>query len=247
MELISANILNKQIDIHFLSCSPIFRGLTEEEIKTVLPCLKATYRSFVKDEFIYRAGDQIRSIGVLLSGKVSIENDDLWGNKTILNMITPGNIFAETYACIPSSQLMVNVVAVEKSDVLYLDTSHLLETCSNNCSFHNKLIRNLLSISAQKNLNLSRRSFHTSAKTIRGRCFHTSAKTIRGRMLSYLSYEAAKNGSYEFDIPFNRQQLADYLGLDRSALSNELSKMTKDGYITVSRNHFVIVNKELDF
>lgn len=235
MKNISSANKETTLDIHFLMTTALFRGLTEPEIKKVLPCLKAVQKSVQKDEFIYRVGDHIHTLGVLLAGKLSIENDDLWGNKTILNMITPGNIFAETYACIPGAQLMVNVVAVEDSALLYLDITHLLETCANSCTFHHKLIRNLLTISAQKNLNLSRRSFHTSAKT------------IRARLLSYLSYESSMQGSYEFDIPFNRQQLADYLGLDRSALSNELSKMAKDGYLLVNRNHFVIIKRELDY
>ena len=110
-----------------------------------------------------------------------------------------------------------------------LNVSRILQVCSNNCSHHNKIIHNLLSISARKNLNLSRR------------IFHTSSKSIRGRLLSYLSYQAMKNGSREFDIPFSRQQLADYLSVDRSALSNELSKMQKEGLLSVNRSHFVLL------
>ena len=172
-------------------------------------------------------GDPISSLGVLLQGKLSIEHDDLWGNKTILSMITPGNIFAETYACVPGEPLMVNIVAIEDSRILCLNMLHLLTTCERSCPHHNKLIRNLLAILAQKNLHLSRRSFHTAAKT------------IRARLLSYLSYEASRQGSLSFDIPFNRQQLADYLNLDRSALSNELSKMQKEQIIICHRNHFL--------
>ena len=212
----------------------LFKGLTTQEVQQILPCLLAEEKTYEKDSFIYRVGDHIHSMGILLSGKLSIENDDLWGNKTILNLITPGNVFAETYACIPGEQLMVNVVAVQKSQVLNLDIVRLLSTCNKNCSFHNKLIRNLLTISAQKNLNLSRRSFHTAAKT------------IRARLLSYLSYEATKQGSYEFDIPFNRQQLADYLSLDRSALSNELSKMTKEGLLSTHQNHFILSQEQVE-
>jgi CRP-like cAMP-binding protein len=222
------------IKSNFLSTTPLFKEITETEITKILPCLLGEEKTYEKGEFIYRTGDHIHSIGILLSGKISIENDDLWGNKTILNMITPGNVFAESYACIPGEQLMVNIVSISKSQILYLDMVHLLQTCNNNCSYHNKLIRNLLTISAQKNLNLSRRSFHTAAKT------------IRERLLSYLSYEAAIHSSYEFDIPFNRQQLADYLNLNRSALSNELSKMSRDGFLTVHHNHFVLAQNRIE-
>ena len=149
-------------------------------------------------------------------------------------MITPGNIFAETYACIPGEPLMVNIVAIEDSRILCLNMLHLLTTCERSCPHHNKLIRNLLAILAQKNLHLSRRSFHTAAKT------------IRARLLSYLSYEASRQGSLSFDIPFNRQQLADYLNLDRSALSNELSKMQKEQIIICHRNHFLLHTDSFD-
>lgn len=216
------------MDIKFLASTYLFQGMRLDEISGIMGCLQAEEKEYKKGEYIYRVGDQVHRIGLLLSGQLSIENDDLWGNKTILNMITPGNVFLENYACIPNEPLMISVVAVSKATVLYLDMSHLITPCNNSCSFHNKLIQNLLSISARKNLNLSRRSFHTAAKT------------IRTRLLSYLSYEAAKQGGYEFDIPFNRQQLADYLNVDRSALSNELSKMTKEGLLVVNRSHFQI-------
>ena len=123
---------------------------------------------------------------------------------------------------------MVNVTASEKTEVLFLNIGRLLQTCSNACSHHSKLIRNLLAASAQKNLSLSRR------------IFHTSAKSIRGRLLSYLSYQALRQDSHCFEIPFNRQQLADYLSVDRSALSNELSKMQKEGILTVRKNRFCL-------
>ena len=204
-------------NIDFLMTTPLWKGLKEEEIEAILPCLRSEEKFIKKGEFVYRMGDPISSLGVLLQGKLSIEHDDLWGNKTILSMITPGNIFAETYACIPGEPLMVNIVACERS-----------------CPHHNKLIRNLLAILAQKNLHLSRRSFHTAAKT------------IRARLLSYLSYEASRQGSLSFDIPFNRQQLADYLNLDRSALSNELSKMQKEQIIICHRNHFLLHTDSFD-
>ena len=221
-------------NIDFLMTTPLWKGLKEEEIEAILPCLRSEEKFIKKGEFVYRMGDPISSLGVLLQGKLSIEHDDLRGNKTILSMITPGNIFAETYACVPGEPLMVNIVAIEDSRILCLNMLHLLTTCERSCPHHNKLIRNLLAILAQKNLHLSRRSFHTAAKT------------IRARLLSYLSYEASRQGSLSFDIPFNRQQLADYLNLDRSALSNELSKMQKEQIIICHRNHFLLHTDSFD-
>ena len=208
----------------FLTKTLLFRGVTQLEVEEMLQCLGAYTKTFQKGESIYCAGEMIECMGLVLSGSVYIENNDIWGNKSIISHVETGQIFAETYACIPGEPLMVHVIAAEKTEVLFLNTARLLRTCSNSCAHHNKLIKNLLQISAQKNLSLSRK------------IMHTSSKSIRGRLLSYFSEQAVQSGSCQFTLPFNRQQLADYLGVDRSAMSNELSKMQKDGLITYNRN-----------
>lgn len=214
------------MDFVQISKTVLFQGTRPEDAEAMLKCLEAREKQFQKDETIYYVGDRVSELGLVLSGSVLIENDDLWGNRSILDRIGPGQIFAETYACVPGEKLLVTVTAAEKTEVLFLNVGKILRVCTNACSFHARLIRNLLTLSAQKNLNLSRR------------IFHTSAKSIRGRLLSYLSWQAVKQGSREFDIPFNRQQLADYLGLDRSAMSAELGKMKREGLIQVDRSHF---------
>jgi CRP-like cAMP-binding protein len=216
------------MDYALLASSPLFRGISQDEIKSLLHCLKPTQRKAEKGAMLYRVGDQVHELGLVLSGSVSLESDDLWGNRTILDQVGPGRVFAETYACVPGEALMVNVVALEDTEVLFLDVGSLLQMCSSACGYHTKLIQNLLAIAAQKNLNLSRRSFHIALKS------------IRARVLSYLSFQAMQQGTRDFHIPYNRQQLADYLNVDRSALSAELSKMQKDGLLTVEKNHFVV-------
>ena len=210
----------------FLSNTVLFQGVAEADIPSILNCLGTEEKQFPKNTVIYHTGEIVSSLGVVLSGAVCIENDDIWGNKSILDYVEPGQVFAETYACISEEPLMVNVVAADICEILFLNARRLLCPCTANCSYHNRLIRNLLTISSQKNLNLS------------NRIFHTSSKSIRGRLLSYLSFQATRQGTHEFDIPFNRQQLADYLNVDRSALSNELSKMQKEGILTCRKNHF---------
>lgn len=214
------------MDFVQISKTVLFQGTRPEDAEAMLKCLEAREKQFQKDETIYYVGDRVSELGLVLSGSVLIENDDLWGNRSILDRIGTGQIFAETYACVPGEKLLVTVTAAEKTEVLFLNVGKILRVCTNACSFHARLIRNLLTLSAQKNLNLSRR------------IFHTSAKSIRGRLLSYLSWQAVKQGSREFDIPFNRQQLADYLGVDRSAMSAELGKMKREGLIQVDRSHF---------
>ena len=217
------------MDFLFMSQTILFRGIAPQEIESMMSCLQAVKREYPRDAIIHYAGDSIGSMGLVFSGSVSIENDDVWGNKSILDRVLPGHIFAENYACTSGEPSMVNVVAAEPSEILFLNTEKMFTVCSGACGFHNRLIRNMLSISAQKSLNLSRR------------IMHTSSKTIRGRLLSYLSYQAKLQGKNEFDIPFNRQQLADYLSVDRSAMSHELSKMQREGLLQVKRSHFILL------
>ena len=211
-----------------LANTALFRGASPQEAEAMLNCLGAAERGYTKGEQIYHSGDYVSDLGMVLSGSVLIQTDDLWGNTTVLDRIGPGQIFAETYACVPGEPLMVDVVAAEGTQVLFLNVERVLRVCSHTCAHHSKLIRNLLLLSAQKNLNLSRK------------IFYTSSKTIRGRLLSYLSYQARRNGTPSFTIPFNRQQLADYLNVERSALSNELSKMQRDRLLVVEKNHFTL-------
>lgn len=217
------------MDLSFLMKTPLFQGTAEEDVGAMLACLGAISKKLPKGSIIYRAGELAQNMGMVLTGSVHIENNDVWGNKSILDHAGPGQVFAESYACVPGEPLMVSVVAAEDCEILFLNISRLLQPCSNACMHHLRLIRNLLTIAAQKNLILSRR------------IFHTSSKSIRGRLLSYLSEQALREGKNDFMIPFNRQQLADYLSVDRSALSNELSKMQRDGLLAVDKNHFRLI------
>lgn len=219
----------EKMDYLFLSKTILFQGITPEELPEMLRCLNGETRKYQRGNMIYRMGDIVSAMGIVLSGSVSIENDDVWGNKSILDKIGPGQVFAETYACVPDEPLMISIVAMEPTEILFLDMRRVWNLCSNACRFHNKVMQNLLSVSLQKNLALSRR------------IFHTSSKSIRGRLLSYLSFQANQHGRNDFEIPFSRQQLADYLSVDRSAMSNELGKMQKDGLLRVKRNHFTLI------
>lgn len=219
------------MDDNLLTRTAIFQNISNNEVKSMLECLRAVTRQYQKGETIYRIGDVISDMGLVLSGSIHIEQNDVWGNRRILEYIGSGQVFAETYACIPNEPLMVNAIAAKDTEVLFLNAEKLLTTCPSTCSFHTRVIRNLLSISAQKNLSLTRK------------IFHTSPKSIREKLLSYLSFQAIRQGTYQFDIPFNRQQLADYLGVDRSALSNELSKMQRDGLLRFHKNRFCLTKE----
>lgn len=221
------------MDYAFLSNTVLFQGMRPDTIRAMLDCLQAEQRRYERGSLIYRVGDRVHSLGLVLSGRVQLECEDFWGNRSILDSVEAGRVFAETYACIPDEPMMVNAAAVEACDVLFLNVEKVLTTCGTTCPHHNALIRNLLNLSARKNLRLSRR------------IFHTAPKSIRGRVQAYLAFEAQRQGGNAFDIPFNRQQLADYLGVDRSALSAELGRMQQEGLLRVKRSHFELLSEEI--
>ena len=212
----------------FLANTPLFHGIKEVEISEMLHCLNAREKKYKKDEIIFRAGTAVSEIGLVESGSVNIVVNFYWGNSHIFGHVGKGQVFAENYAAIPGQELVCDVVASEDTEVLFLSMNKMLTTCQRGCAFHSLIIHNMLRISAQKNLNMS------------SRMMHTASKSLRDRLLSYLSEQATLNGSAHFKIPFDRQQLADYLAVDRSAMSNELSKMQKDGLITYHKNEFTL-------
>jgi len=220
------------MDYNFLSQTPLFRGAAPEEIPEILEHLDHRLRSFKKNMTIYNAGDIIDSLGIVLRGSVSVENDDVWGNKSVLSVFGPGEIFAETYAAVKDQPSMVSVYAREDSEILFINVRKMLASPTEEFAHTSLIVRNLLAISLRKNLALSRR------------IFNTSSKSIRGRLLSFLSFESAQNHSTDFYISYDRQQLADFLSVDRSALSKELGKMKEEGLIDFKKNHFILRTPE---
>ena len=206
----------------------LFKGMTEGEISSALDNLKSREKNFHKGEFILHAGGSTEQMGIVLDGSVTIEMNDAWGNRTILSHIGSGGFFAETYALLKGEVLLVDALANEDCRILFLNLSSLRDP-ENSDPWKQKLIINLLSICASKNLTLS------------GRSFHTSSRTIRAKILSYLNAVSLKKHSNEFDIPFDRQQLADYLNVERTALSKELSKMRNEQLIDFRKSHFKLL------
>lgn len=220
------------MDVSLIARSPLFAGATEQEVSAMLKCLDATSRHYWKGSYVFRMGEKVTSLGLVLSGGVRIETVDAWGNATVLSHAGPGAVFGEAYACAPDEPLLVNAVATQDSEILFLEAARIAKTCPSSCAHHSRIVMNLLSVIARKNVQFSRRSLHTAPKT------------IRGKVLAYLSSQASLAQSKEFTIPFNRQELADYLGVDRSSLSNELSKMQKEGLLVTDRSRFVLTGAE---
>lgn len=207
----------------------LFLDMNALEINTALYILNARYQTFEKGEIILHAGGQTDCVCLVISGSVTIENNDMWGNRTILNIVDSDDFFAETYAILKDEIMMVDAVANEQCAIMFLRIGGLFGSGFEGQPWSNKLVRNLLMISANKNLILS------------GRSFHISPKTARGRIMAYLNSVSLKKHSKVFDIPFDRQQMADYLNLERTALSKELSRMKREKIIDFKKNHFEIL------
>ncbi len=206
----------------------LFYHLSAEEIASVLSELQAQERQYKKGSTILSAGHMTESMGLVLFGSVTVQSIDLWGNRTILSHVCEDDYFAGTFAWL-HNVMLVDVVANEDCRVLFLNIGRLRELPVEQHPWTAGLTANLLTVVAQKNLMLT------------GRVFHTTPKSARARIMAYLNSVSLQKQSREFDIPFDRQQLADYLNLDRSAMSKELGRMRDEGLIQAKKNHFVLL------
>ena len=214
-----------------LSRARLFAGVAPDELESALNCLESRPVRYEKGEYILRAGAAVESLGLLAAGDAIINQEDFWGNRNLLYAIEPGQCFAESFACAPGSASTVSVVAQAESAVLWLNVRRLLGLCPSGCRHHSAILQNLLADLAVKNLRLNEK------------VSHLSQRTTRARLLSYLSAEAQRQGGPDFDIPFSRQQLADYLSVERSGLSAELSRIQAEGLLTFRKNHFTLLQE----
>lgn len=214
----------------------LFMNVTEVEIQSMLSCLGARSKKFEKGEYVLCQGQEVSDVLILLKGSLHIQSIDYWGNRSLLGYVSEGEMFAEAYAVPGSGALQSDVIAAEKSVIAFFDIKRLLTTCSAACRFHQMVVQNLVFALSEKNRKL--------VSKIR----HMSGRTTRAKLISYLSEEAKKHRASEFTIPFNRQQLADYLSVDRSAMSSEICKMRDSGMLDMDKNRFrLIVGKDTEF
>lgn len=215
------------MEINNIKKAMLFKNMTEEEISQACRALALYEENFDKGSLIFCAGDTTDRLGLVLRGSVTIESSDPWGQRTVLSHVGTGQVFAETYALLPGQVMLVDVTANEDCRIAFLKTLQPSQSFPNE-TWAARFTLNLLNITAHKNLLLSSRNFHTAPKA------------ARDRISAYLNTVSLQMKSKSFDIPFDRQQMADYLNLDRTALSRELGKMKKDGLIDFHKNHFVL-------
>ncbi|MBQ8541717.1 MAG: Crp/Fnr family transcriptional regulator [Clostridia bacterium] len=215
--------------IPILKETQLFSGISENEIEPMLSCLQAEVRSYKKGEYVLSQGDSLSYITVLLEGCLHVQKDDYWGNRSIVNVVGEGDMFGEAYAIADDARLLNDVLAVEDCRVIFFDVKRVITVCSSACRFHSMVVQNLFFAISEKNRRLVQK------------IGHMSKRTTREKLISYLSEEASKQQSSTFLIPFNRQQLADFLCVDRSAMSNELCKMRNEGLIKFERKQFTLL------
>lgn len=211
---------------NILETIPLFQGIIPEDRDSLLQCLGAEEKSFIRQETILEEEMEVTKIGIVLKGKLQVIRDDVFGNRHILEQLDPGELFGAAFACAGVSKSPIAVTAAEESRILQVDINRILTTCPSSCPFHQKLIANMVKILAQKNVALSEK------------IGYLSKRTTKDKLLSYLSETSKRSGSTHFFIPFDRQELADYLCVERSAMSAELSKIRREGILDYRKNEF---------
>lgn len=220
-------MLNSYFDV--LRRCHLFDGIADDDITRILSCFGAKLESFDKKYTVLAEGYPANHLGIVLSGGVQVTQVDYYGNRNIISAMFPSEMFAEAFACAEMDALPVSIIANEKSDILLINRDRIMHTCSSNCEFHRRIIFNLM-----KDLALKTIMFHQ-------RIDITSKRTTRDKLLSYLTFQSKKCGKTSFDIPFDRQELADYLEVDRSGLSAEISKLRREGVLESNKNHFKLL------
>ncbi len=213
-------------EIKILKQVSLFRGIEADNLSDMLSCLGAVRKQYLKNQSIILAGEEVTSLGIVLDGNVQIIKDDILGNRMIVAGLSVGDIFAETIVCAGIKESPVDVNACDNCSVLWVSIKRIISTCSNACSFHNRLVLNILELLATKNLYLN------------NKMEFLSKRTIREKIMTYLVFQKEMHQNSSFVIPLNRNEMADYLCVDRSAMSRELSKLREEGVIDYHKNQF---------
>ena len=210
---------------------PLFDGIRLEDLGAMLGCIGGRTISVSKGQAVFREGDAATHVGMVLKGAIQMVREDFYGNRSIVAHIGQAELFGESYACAGLAALPISIVAVEDSKVLLMDCRRITVSCSNACAFHSRIIYNMLRLVANKNL-----VFDQKIQV-------TSKRSTREKLMTYLLNQAKLRNSDDFTIPYDRQELADYLEVERSGLSAEISKLRREGILESEKNRFRLLQK----
>ncbi|MGL4392926.1 MAG: Crp/Fnr family transcriptional regulator [Fusobacteriaceae bacterium] len=208
----------------------LFNEMPDEDILKIITCLNGHVKNFERDEEIFMQGEKISEIGIILEGEVYVNKDDFFGNRNIITQISPAGIFGEAFVLANISKIPVTVTSKTPSKILFINFKKVFSGCSSSCNFCSTMINNMLQSIAKKNVILNEK------------LEILSKRTTREKIISYLETQAIKSGAKNFVIPFSRQELADFLNVDRSALSRELSKLKSEGLINFEGEKFSLIS-----
>lgn len=212
--------------IHILEESALFQGIDGDDLKALLACLGGTIHSYKKREVIIAQGTWVHQIAMVLEGSVDTVQEDFWGDQVLVGRVFPKQTFLEAFVLAQTEPLSFHAIAAEPTKVYMIDYQRAITVCKSSCETHHRMITNLLSIAARKSLLLLRK------------IDHLTKPTIREKLLAVLSTFAQEYGSSRFTLPYTRQELANYLAVDRSAMTVELGRMQREGLITLDKNTF---------
>ncbi len=212
-----------------LKMSSLFQGVEDNDLEAMLSCLGATDRKYRKNDVILLAGTKVTSVGILIEGNAQITRDDAEGNRAILSDLEKADLFAEAYVAAGSMEVPITVIATSDCRIVWIPFNKIVGTCSNACGFHKTLVQNMMRVIAVKNIWMNEKMRILSCKT------------TKEKLITYLSDYSERVGKNKFKIPFSRNELADFLSVDRSAMSRELSKLRDEGYLNYHKNEFELL------
>ena len=215
-------------NLKILMMSPLFQGVEEHELEAMLNCLGATERKYRKNDVILLAGSKVSSVGVLAEGNAQITREDAEGNRAILSELIRADLFAEAYVAAGSAEVPITVIATTDCRIVWIPFSKIVGTCNSACGFHRTLVQNMMRVNAVKNIMMNEKMRILSCKT------------TKEKLMTYLSDYSERVGKNKFRIPFSRNELADFLSVDRSAMSRELSRLKEEGFLEYHKNEFLL-------
>ncbi|QOX65659.1 Crp/Fnr family transcriptional regulator [Anoxybacterium hadale] len=218
-------------NIKILMNSSLFQGVSEQDLEAMLSCLGANERKYKKNDIILLAGTRVTSVGIVAEGNAQITREDAEGNRAILSELMKADLFAEAYVAAGSAEIPVTVIATSDCRIIWIPFHKIVGACSTACGFHRTLIENMMRVIAVKNIMMNEKMRVLACKT------------TKEKLMTYLSDYSERTGKNKFKIPFSRNELADYLSVDRSAMSRELSRLRDEGYLEYHKNEFILTNR----